>query len=270
MKHELEMAYDESGQGAPALVLVHGLLSQRGHWRPQFDHFRATRRVVSMDLRGHGATPPGTAEPTIETLGADVAALLERLDLTGAVIAGHSLGCRVVLEARRRAPRRIAGVVLVDGSYLGANGKAPAQRSLDEAIAAKGYDAFARALYADMFLEGHDPALSGPIIADALAVPEQVCRALFHSLIAYDAEQLAPALRSCDVPLLALQSTVMGPDRARRPLRAGEASPFLDLVRANCPHAATHIVTGPGHFMQLEAPDVVNDRIEAFLATLGS
>ncbi len=269
MKPDMEMAYDEAGKGAPPLVLVHGLLSNRGHWRPQFDHFRAMHRVVSPDLRGHGATPPGTAELSIETLGADVAALLARLDITGAVIAGHSLGCRVVLEARRRAPGRIAGVVLVDGSNLGANGIAPAQRSLDQAIAATGYARFARKLYEDNFLEGHDPNLSGPIIAGAMAVPEQVCRSLFHSMIAYDAEQLVPALRGCGVPVLALQSTVFGPDRVRRPLGQGDASPYLDFVRANCPHAETEIIAGVGHFTQLEAPDEVNARIDAFLATLG-
>lgn len=269
MKRDLETAYDEAGKGAPPLVLVHGLMSCRGHWQPQFDHFRATRRVVSPDLRGHGATPPGTAEITIETLGADVAALLERLDITGAVIAGHSLGCRVVLEARRRAPNRVAGVVLVDGSNLGANGKEAAQRSLDEAIAANGYASFARKLYEDNFLQGHDPNLSGPIIASAMAVPEQVCRSLFHSMIAYDAEQLVPALRGCAVPVLALQSTVMSPERVRRPLRRGDASPYLDLVRTNCPHAQTEIIAGVGHFAQLEAPHQVNARIDAFLASLG-
>ena len=268
MQPDTEMAYDEAGKGAPPLVLVHGLLSNRGHWRPQFDHFRARHRVVSPDLRGHGATPAGTAELCIEILGADVAALLERLEITGAVLAGHSLGCRVVLEAWRRAPGRVAGLVLVDGSNLGANGKASAQRSLEAAIAEKGYARFVRKLYEDNFFEGHDPNLSGPIIASAMALPEQVCRSLFHSMAAYDAEQLVPALRGCTGPVLALQSTVFGPDRVRRRLGQGEASPYLDFVRANCPHAQTGIIAGVGHFAQLEAPHEVSARIDAFLAAL--
>ena len=108
---EPELSYTDEGTGGPPLVLVHGLLCTRDDWRLQAERFAGSHRVVRPDLRGHGATPRGSEPLTIATLGADVAALLEALDLTGAVLAGHSLGCRVVLEARRLAPERVTVAV---------------------------------------------------------------------------------------------------------------------------------------------------------------
>ncbi len=55
-----------------------------------------------------------------DTLGRDVADLIEAEDLTGAILIGHSMGCRVAMEARDLARGRVAALVLVDGSRLGA------------------------------------------------------------------------------------------------------------------------------------------------------
>ncbi len=57
--------------------------------------------MLAVDLRGHGATPGAADECSIETYGADVAALVEQSGLERAVLVGHSMGCRVVLETRR-------------------------------------------------------------------------------------------------------------------------------------------------------------------------
>ncbi|MDA0225577.1 MAG: alpha/beta fold hydrolase, partial [Proteobacteria bacterium] len=104
------------GAGDPALVFVHGFACSHSDWAAQVPHFAPTRAVLACDLRGHGATPGRAEECTLENYGADVAALVSALALKRAVLVGHSMGCRVVLEAARAAPDRVAGLVLVDGS----------------------------------------------------------------------------------------------------------------------------------------------------------
>ena len=268
MKRDIELSYTDEGEGAPPLVLVHGITSARDDWRLQADWFSARHRVVRPDLRGHGATPRGTEPLTIATLGADVAALLEALNLTGAVLAGGGMSCRVVLEARRLAPERVAALVWVDFSNLGLDGKEPAQRAMDEFIAAKGYEAAVRERYQGLFLAGHDPALSGPIIERALALPEEVSRSLFHDTVAYDAEQALKAMRGVHIPVLVLQSTTMGADRVRRALEPGEVSPSMELARTNFPQATVEAIPGTGHFAQLQAPEAVNAALAALLQKL--
>jgi pimeloyl-ACP methyl ester carboxylesterase len=54
----------------------------------------------------------------IERYGADVAEVIQALALPPVVVVGHSMGCRVVIEAALQAPAYPAGVVLIDGSQF--------------------------------------------------------------------------------------------------------------------------------------------------------
>lgn len=269
MARDIRLQHEDAGSGAPPLVFVHGYMGRLGFWQPQIDHFQGRHRVLACDLRGHGQTPPGSAPPRIDTLGKDVAALIEQLGLAGAVLIGHSMGCRVVLEARRQVPDRVAGLVLVDGSNMALGNEAAAHARLDAAMDAAGFAAFARALLAAMFFEGHDPAVLREVIDTGLKLPESFGRPLFHSMIAYDADEsggAVAAMRACDVPVLVVQSTAMGVDRVRRSLKPGESAPYVDLARKHLSRLQVAVVPGVGHYVQLDAPAAVNDRIGAFLA----
>ena len=265
MNRDIELSYGEAGSGSPTLVFVHGFSGSRIGWDPQLAYFSKTHRVVLPDLRGHGNTPRGEAEMTIENLAADLAALLDSLDLSGVVLIGHSMGCRVSLETCRAASGRIAGVVVIDGSNVGLGDKEGAQQRLDDGIAEHGYVAFAQKLYDGMFLEGHDPELKAFALAHGLAFPPETGYPLFRNLIAYDAERAVAAMREADRPVLVLQSTAMGVDRVRRSIPEGGSSPYMDQVLANCPRAEGTVITGCGHFTHWEAPAAVNSRIEEFL-----
>jgi pimeloyl-ACP methyl ester carboxylesterase len=120
-----QLYYERAGAGAPPLVFVHGFGCAHEDWQFQVETFSARHMVVSCDLRGHGVSPGEPASCSIETYGADVAALARALNLSGAVIVGHSMGTRVVLQACLDAPDRVAGLVLVDGSFQAAAGSAP-------------------------------------------------------------------------------------------------------------------------------------------------
>lgn len=270
MTRDIKLKYDQAGQGAPPLVFVHGFAGGREQWQPQARHFARTNRVFCLDLRGHGASVRGTEELTMQTLAADVVGLLEELELSGAVLAGHSMGCRIVLEARRQAPGRIAGVVLVDGSNIGLGDKEGALARIEGEIAEKGYEGFARKLFEDMFVEGYDPALKEQVMTRARALPEETGHPLFKGIVAYDADDVVEVMRGCGIPVLVLQSTAMGVDRVRRSLREGESSLFMDIARGNCPQAEFTVIPGVGHYAQLEAPNAVNGRIAQFLGSLRS
>lgn len=269
MNRDIKLSYDAAGEGSPPLVFIHGFTGERIGWEPQFAHFSQTHRVVVPDLRGHGVSERGKEEMTVETLAADVHALLEELDLSGAVLIGHSMGCRVVLETRRRVPERIAKIVVIDGSNIGIGDKEGAQRRLDEGIAANGYAAFAHELYEGMFLEGHDPELKKYAMARGTTFPPEIGHPLFRNLIAYDADKAVAAMADADLPVLVLQSTTMGVDRLRRSIAVGERSLYMDLALKHCPRVETAVIPGCGHFTHLEAPEAVNARIEEFLSKRG-
>ena len=260
--------YERAGDGDPPLVFVHGIASAHDDWRAQLDYFRARRCVVACDLRGHGASTGDPAQCDIETYGADVSALLRALDLPPAVLIGHSLGCRVVLQASVDAPERVTGLVLVDGSRLGTGDPQMAEQAARQQIQAVGYPAFLRGFFAGMFLEGSDPAVQERIVGRALALPEAIGGALFPRVVRWDAQAMDAALGRVAVPLLVIQSTYVTPQRVRVPLAPGASTPWLELVRRSVPTAQIEIVSGAGHFAMLEKPQAVNQHLEQFVARL--
>jgi pimeloyl-ACP methyl ester carboxylesterase len=256
--------YRRAGSGAPALVFVHGFACAHEDWRHQVGAFADRHDVVACDLRGHGASPGDPGSCNVETYGADVAALLAALDLTKVVLVGHSMGCRVVLQAYGEAPERVVGLALIDGSSVGAGGERAVEAA--RATLAAGYSGFVRPLFTQMFFTPGPEA--DRIIERALALPEAIGAALWLSMIGWDARRMTGALESVRVPLLVIQSTAMSPERGRVPLAAGGSSPWLELVRRHAPRSEIEIVPGVGHFAMLEAPDRVNAALAAFIERL--
>jgi pimeloyl-ACP methyl ester carboxylesterase len=261
----IKLHHIREGRGSPPIVFVHGFLCRHQDWRYQVSHFAARHTVVACDLRGHGETPRGDAPMTIETLGGDAAALLEAGNLQGAILVGHSMGCRVVMEARRQAASRVAGLVLVDGSRVGVGGVA-GQEAFDATIDANGYQNVVRDLFENMFFD-NPPDWKAETLDKVLAIPETTGRPLFRALIGWDSDNFLPVMAETNVPVLVLQSTTMDLDRRRRTLDAGESSPFQDLILENIAGAESETVPGPGHFCMTEAPAAINARIERFIAT---
>lgn len=251
------------GAGAPPIVFVHGYLCELDNWRHQVDAFKGNHTVLACDLRGLGKSPQGDGEMTIEQMGQDVADLLAHHDLRGAILVGHSMGCRVIMEANRRAADRVGGLVLVDGSRGGTN-RAPDQAKFDLAISENGYEAFVRALFEGMFF-GEPPAWKDAALESVFAVPEAIGRPLYRNLIAWDADQLDPALGAIDVPVLVLQSTFMNLERQRMPLGADETSPYQELIGERLANV-TSMTIPAGHFTMIEAPEETNAAIAAFIA----
>jgi pimeloyl-ACP methyl ester carboxylesterase len=97
-----------AGAGAPPIVFVHGFACGHGDWRLQLEHFAHAHQVIAPDLRGHGASQADPQSCDFRACASDVAALLGALDLRGAILVGHSMGCRIVLQAHLEASDRLA------------------------------------------------------------------------------------------------------------------------------------------------------------------
>ena len=253
-----------TGSGSPPIVFVHGFGCSHTDWLAQVEHFSARHKTVSVDLPGHGKTPPPAETSSIERCGMEVARLLCALALPPAVLVGHSLGCRVALEAAVLEPERVAGIALVDGSRF-----APESAAAVSARYAKGeYQVLLNGMFEQMFTPRSNPRVVASALGRARGLPEQVGQPLLLSLIDYDQERLGAALGRVRVPLLVLQSTFTNANRERSSMQAGQTTPYLDFVRAKVPSARIEIIADVGHFPQLDAPAETNRVLGSFLATL--
>lgn len=262
------MHFVRAGRGAPPLVFVHGFGCSHEDWLLQTNSLAKLHDVVACDLRGHGLTPGRAAECSIENYGGDVAALLDNLDLPKAILIGHSMGCRVVLEANRllfssNQPGRVAGLVLIDGSRLASGDAEAAEGAARAAIDKAGYAAFALNLFRQMFFQ--ETELSAAIVARGMRLPDDLGSSLWVRMARWDAAHMDAALAAVRVPLMVIQSTTRDAQLRRSSLKPAESSPWLDLIRQRIPAAKIEIIPGAGHFPQLEAPAEVNRLLAGFL-----
>ncbi|MEW2381847.1 alpha/beta fold hydrolase [Micromonospora sp. NPDC047707] len=108
----LRIWYAEHGAGRP-LVLLHGGFGSTEMFAPLLPALAERRRVIAVDLQGHGRTADVDRPLRYESMADDVAALIVHLGLTGVDLLGYSLGGGVALRAAIQHPGLVGRLVLV-------------------------------------------------------------------------------------------------------------------------------------------------------------
>lgn len=113
----LQMYYEIHGDGAP-IVLLHGtFMTLTNNWQELIPALAKTRRVIGVELQGHGRTADIARDFSYENLADDVAALLDYLNIAEADLLGYSMGAGVALQTAIRHPKKVRKVVSVSGVF---------------------------------------------------------------------------------------------------------------------------------------------------------
>ena len=96
------------------LLLLHGTGCDSGDWAGVARALPPEKSIISMDFRGHGESDVPRESFTLSDLAGDALSLLAHLRVEKAVLAGHSLGGMVAMDAAARSDR-VAGLVLLEG-----------------------------------------------------------------------------------------------------------------------------------------------------------
>lgn len=102
-----------NGHGDDTFVIVHGLGMSKDAYPTLVGRLRAQGRVIGVDLPGFGSSPRPGGEWSIDDLALAVVEVLDQLDVRGARIIGHSMGCQVAVEVALRASERVSDITLV-------------------------------------------------------------------------------------------------------------------------------------------------------------
>jgi pimeloyl-ACP methyl ester carboxylesterase len=243
------IVYEVHGKGTPALVFVHGWSCDRSYWKAQIKAFAEHYRVVALDLAGHGASGTVRKEYSIESFGADVAAVVNKLNLYQVVLIGHSMGGDVIAAAARLLPRnRMAGLVMVDTYHELGEGRSPLQV---QAFVAKLRSHFADSVLSfvrRLFIPSSDSALVEWVATDMASAPPRIALSAVEYSFNYS-RQIAKTLQELRMPVVALNADYHPTDTVSMK-RYG-----VDVV----------IVPGLGHFLMMENPERFNQVLEEVL-----
>jgi pimeloyl-ACP methyl ester carboxylesterase len=249
----VSVAYQVKGSGSPALVFVHGWSCDKSYWEPQVSYFSNKHKVVTVDLGGHGESGLERENWTVDAFAADVAAVVNKLDLKKVVLIGHSMGGPVVVEAARLMPERVIGVVGVDtfGDIDRKRMPPPTEDRL--ARFRSNFVESTREMVKSMFLETSDPKLVEKIILDMSSAPPKVGIGAMKGTSDYD---LPKALEKIKAPVRCINS---------------DYRPFdLEAARKHSPSFEIVFMSGVGHFVMLEDPETFNSLLEDIIEGLTS
>ena len=112
----LKMYYEIHGSGEPVVLLHGAFMAISGDWNDWINELAKTRKVIAIDMQGHGRTGDIKRDITYENLSDDVAALLDYLKIPSADIIGYSLGGGVAMQCAIRHPEKVRKVVSISAS----------------------------------------------------------------------------------------------------------------------------------------------------------
>jgi len=237
----ISLTYTVQGKGEPALVFVHGWSCDKSYWKNQVPYFEKNYTVVTLDLAGHGDSGLGRKNWTIESFGADVAAVVKALDLKRVILIGHSMGGPVIIEAARLMPDRVIGLVGVDTFQDFAQRFPEDQRKafLDPLTA--NFQGTTDRFVRSMFPDNADSALVAGIAADMASEPAEVGIGAMKSIINYDP---VPALKELKIPIRCINA-----DKWPTNVEGNKKLAYSFEVK---------FMPGRGHFVHLEDPATFN------------
>lgn len=103
--------YVEQGTGQP-LIMLHGNEQDHTYFNRQIEYFAKRYRVIAVDTRGHGKSPRGEGEFSIESFADDLDEFMKQMDIDKAHILGFSDGGNIAIYFALKYPERVNKLIL--------------------------------------------------------------------------------------------------------------------------------------------------------------
>jgi pimeloyl-ACP methyl ester carboxylesterase len=111
------MYYEVHGSGEPVVLLHGAFMTIANNWTGWIDELSKTRKVIAVEMQGHGRTADIPRDITSENLADDVAALLDHLKISKTDLIGYSMGGGVAMQCAVRHPDKVRKVVVISSTF---------------------------------------------------------------------------------------------------------------------------------------------------------
>ncbi len=113
----IKVYYEVYGEGRP-IVLLHGAFYTIDlNWSQLIPELSKSRKVIAIEMQGHGHTPFSDRKLSITTLASDVEGVMDHLKIDSADVAGYSMGGSVAYQFAVQSPTRLRKLVIISSTY---------------------------------------------------------------------------------------------------------------------------------------------------------
>jgi len=113
----LKMYYEVHGRGEPVVLLHGAFMTVTNNWDGWIGELVKTRKVIAVEMQGHGRTADIERDISGANLADDVAALLDHLKIPKADLIGYSMGGGVAMQCAIRHPDMVRKVVVISSTF---------------------------------------------------------------------------------------------------------------------------------------------------------
>lgn len=234
----VDISYAVKGAGNTALVFIHGWSCDKSYWNILSAELAENFEVVTIDLAGHGESGLNRENYTIELFGEDVSAVVNHLKLDKVILIGHSMGGAVIIEAAKRLPGKVIGLIGVD-TYQSLKDDWTAEQK-EGFLKPFGEDFvnYTKGFVKSMFPQTADTNLIKKIADDMSSAPPKVAISAIRNTFFYDP---IPTLQEINPPVVSINCDLY-------PIAAEENKKYFSYYEVK-------YMKGTGHFLMFERPD---------------
>ncbi|MBO0863176.1 MAG: alpha/beta hydrolase [Chloracidobacterium sp.] len=117
--------YEIHGEGDPVVLLHGAFMTITNNWKAPWGNgamdwiaeLSKTRKVIAVEMQGHGRTADIDRDISPENLADDVAALLDYLKIPKADVMGYSLGGGAAIQCAIRHPEKVRKIVIISFAF---------------------------------------------------------------------------------------------------------------------------------------------------------
>lgn len=113
----IKVYYEVYGEGQPIILLHGAYMTINSNWGQLIPELSKTRKVIAIELQGHGHTPFSDRKLSRATLASDVEGVMDHLKIERADIAGYSFGGSVAYQFAVQSPKRLNKLVIISAAY---------------------------------------------------------------------------------------------------------------------------------------------------------
>ena len=116
----IKVYYEVYGKGRPVILLHGAFMTIEGNWSQLIPELSKTRKVIAIEMQGHGHTPFSDRPLLHATLAKDVEGVMDYLKIDSADVVGYSMGGSVAYKFAIQSPKRLRKLVIISSTYKSA------------------------------------------------------------------------------------------------------------------------------------------------------